>query len=90
MTPEELAADFEGIASWLASRPNGVTHTGDGLDGTVAGLRDAAQSTRKHIVPAWDTLTAERDRYREALRAIAERERPDSAKIACRALIGAD
>jgi len=59
MTPEELAADFEQIAAWMATRPNGVTWTGDGLDGTVAGLRDAAKSVRKHLIPAWDAMTAE-------------------------------
>jgi len=67
VTPEALAADFDRIASWMATRPSGVTWTGDGMDGTVAGLRDAAKSIREHVVPAWDALTAERDRARAEL-----------------------
>jgi hypothetical protein len=69
MTPEELAATLEQTATWMATRPAGVTWTGDGLDGTVAGLRDAAKSIRKQLSPAWDALTAERDSLREALEA---------------------
>jgi hypothetical protein len=65
MTPEELAATLEQTATWMASRPAGVTWTGDGLDGTVAGLRDAARSIRGQLVPAWDALTSERDSLRE-------------------------
>lgn len=64
MTPEELAATFEQTATWLASRPAGVTSTGDGLDGTVAGLRDAAKSIRKQLGPVWKALTRERDELR--------------------------
>jgi hypothetical protein len=61
MTPEELAATLEQTATWMATRPAGVTWTGDGLDGTVAGLRDAAGSIRKQLGPAWDALTRDRD-----------------------------
>jgi hypothetical protein len=66
-TPESLAADFDAVAAWMATRPNGVTWTGDGLDGTVGGLRDAAQSIRKHLVPAWNDLAAGRDQARREL-----------------------
>lgn len=68
MTPGELAATLEQTATWMATRPAGVTWTGDGLDGTVAGLRDAAKSIRKHLAPAWDALTRERDNFRLAHR----------------------
>jgi len=61
MTPEVLAVTLEQTATWMATRPAGVTWTGDGLDGTVAGLRDAAKSIRKNLTPAWDALTRERD-----------------------------
>jgi hypothetical protein len=68
VTPEELAATLEQTATWMATRPAGVTWAGDGLDGTVAGLRDAAKGIRKQLVPAWDALTAERDDFRLAHR----------------------
>jgi hypothetical protein len=62
VTPEELAATLEQTATWMATRPAGVTWAGDGLDGTVAGLRDAAKGIRKQLAPAWDALTAENAR----------------------------
>jgi hypothetical protein len=65
VTPEELAATLEQTATWMATRPAGVTWTGDGLDGTVAGLRGAAKSIRGQLGPAWDALTAERAGLRE-------------------------
>lgn len=85
-TPESLAADFERIASWMETRPAGVTWTGDGLDGTVAGLRDAAKSLREHLVPAWDAKDAEIARLRaEAAGARQERDvYQRAASIACR------
>jgi uncharacterized coiled-coil protein SlyX len=61
VTPEALADGLEEAASWMATRPAGVTWTGDGLDGTVAGLRDAAKSIRGQLVPAHAALAAERD-----------------------------
>ncbi len=66
MTPEDLAAGWEETANWLETRPNGVTWTGDGLDGAVVGIRDSAKALRKHLVPAWRDLLAELDRYRAA------------------------
>lgn len=65
MTPEELAAGWEQTAEWLATRPNGVTWTGDGLDGTVDGIRDSAKALRKHLVPSWAAMIAELATCRE-------------------------
>lgn len=79
-TPEDLAATFDQTAVWMATRPAGVTSTGDGLDGTVAGLRDAAKGIREHLVPAFDDLRdrlraaeADRDHYRRERDAIRDR-----------------